>query len=134
LTAAICEAPSTTNKQGKKNMTFHIAPFAGQTYASRYASHHDIRAYLGWGKLVERSFGGNTPYTTVESKRLPLDFCESGIWVPLTDGRSALLYCKPGNPSVDGRRGKSSAHRCFVTCPDCGASVPAGRTHQHKCK
>ena len=116
-------------------MPFKIAPFHGQTYPGRYADHHDVRAYLGWGKIVERSWGGNSaPYLAVESKRLPLDFCESGIWVPLTDGRSALLYCKPGNPSVDGRRGKSSAHRCFVTCPDCGASVPAGRTHQHKCK
>jgi hypothetical protein len=117
-------------------MPFFIAPFAGQTYERSYASHHDIRAYLGWGRLVDHppSRWPCIPYTTIESKRLPLDFCESGIWVPLTDGRSALLYCKPGNPSVDGRRGKSSAHRCFVTCPDCGASVPAGRTHQHKCK
>lgn len=114
-------------------MTFHIAPFAGQTYASRYADHHDIRAYLGWGKLVERSFGGNTPYTTVESKRLPLGFAGSVI-VPLTDGRKTMVICHKGNPSANGWRGKSSKHRTFAQCPDCAAMVPTGRTHQHKCK
>lgn len=117
-------------------MTFYIAPFAGQTYASRYADHHDIRAYLGWGKLVERTLSwgrDNAPYLTVESKRLPLGFCGSVI-VPLTDGRTTKVICNPGNLSTDGRRGKSSAHRTFAQCPDCAAMVPTGRTHQHKCK
>jgi hypothetical protein len=115
-------------------MAFKIAPFAGQTYPGAYADHHDIRAYLGFGKVVERSFGRGQPtYLTVESGRLPIDFSGS-VTVPLTDGRSATLICLPGNPSTDGRRGKSSAHRCYVACPDCGAPVPAGRTHQHKCK
>lgn len=112
---------------------FYIAPFVGQTYPSRYANHHDIRAYLGLSKLVQRTIG-NESYTWLKSSKLPLDFSESGVWVPLTDGRSAMLYCAPGNPSNDGMRRKSSAHRCRVICPDCGAHVPAGRTHQHKCK
>lgn len=115
-------------------MPFKILPFPGQTHPGRYAGHHDVRAYLGFGKLVERSFGRGERYTTVESSKLPLDFSESGVWVPLVGGGSAMLYCAPGNPSPNGRRGKSSRHRCRVICPDCGQHVPAGRTHQHKCK
>lgn len=115
-------------------MPFFIAPFAGQTYASRYADHRDVRAYLGWGKLVERPWGGpSKSYMTVESKRLPMGFCGSVI-VPLTDGRTTKVICNKGNPSTDGWRGKSSAHRTFAECPDCAAMVPTGRTHQHKCK
>lgn len=119
---------------------FHILPFPGQAYPGNYANHHDIRAYLGHAKLVKRELspgGYNKPkvsYMTLESKKLPMDFTESGVWVPLVDGRSAMLYCAPGNPSDAGMRRKSSAHRCRVICPDCGAHVPAGRTHQHKCK
>ena len=115
-------------------MPFFIAPFAGQTYARRYADHRDIRAYLGWGKVVERSWGVNAPtYQTVESKRLPMGFAGSVI-VPLTDGRKTMVICHKGNPSTDGRRGKSSTHRTFAQCPDCAAMVPTGRTQQHKCK
>jgi hypothetical protein len=114
-------------------MAFKIAPYAGQTYAGHYADHHDIRAYLGFGTIAERSFGDGTTYNAVESKRLPLDFRKT-IMVPLTDGRQTVLICKAGNPSTNGWRGKSSAHRCYVSCPDCAAVVPAGRTHQHKCK
>lgn len=125
-------------------MAFKIAPYAGQTYAGHYADHRDIRAYLGFGTLVERKmrfYNHNEDlfydehYTTIEARKLPIDFCTpSDIAVPLTDGRSTVIYCRPGNPSTNGRRGKSSAHRCFAVCPDCGAHVPAGRTHQHKCK
>lgn len=115
-------------------MSFKIAPFQGQTYPGPYATHADIRAYLGLGKLVDRSFGDGRPYRTVEAGKLPLDFCESGVWVPLVGGGSVMIWCRPGNPSALGRRGKSSAHRVFCECPDCGATVPVGRTHQHKCK
>lgn len=117
-------------------MAFKIAPLAGQTYPGAYADHRDVRAYLGFGKVVERSFGRGQPtYLTVESGKLPIDFSGS-VTVPLTDGRTATLICLPGNPAPVGapRYAKSSKHRCFVACPDCGASVPAGRTHQHKCK
>jgi hypothetical protein len=115
-------------------MPFYITPFAGQTYGGRYADHRDIRAYLGWGKIVERSWAVNAPtYLAVESKRLPLGFAGSVI-VPLTDGRKTMVICHKGNPSTDGWRGKSSTHRTFAQCPDCAAMVPTGRTHQHKCK
>jgi hypothetical protein len=115
-------------------MPFKIAPYAGQTLAGPYASHEDIRAYLGWGKLVERphwSTGGT--YTRVQAKKLPMGFAAS-IMVPLMDGRETKLVCHKGNPSTDGWRGKSSTHRCFAECPDCRVMVPAGRTRQHKCK
>ena len=114
-------------------MTFRIKPFAGQTHAGAYADHHDIRAYLGWGKIVQRQWGNGATYETVESKKLPMGF-QGWTMVPLTDGREAKLICLTGNPSTNGWRGKSSAHRCYAVCPDCGAHVPAGRTHQHKCK
>ena len=117
-------------------MAFKIAPLAGQTYPRAYADHRDIRAYLGFGRLVENppSRWPCIPYVTVESGKLPLEFSGS-VTVPLTDGRTATLICLPGNPAPAGapRYAKSSKHRCFVACPDCGASVPAGRTHQHKC-
>ena len=115
-------------------MGFRIAPYPGQTINRGYASHEDIRAYLGWGKLVEVphwSTGGT--YKRVQSRKLPMGFA-GWTMVPLTDGRETKLICLKGNPSTDGWRGKSSSHRCFAICPDCGKQVPAGRTHQHKCK
>jgi hypothetical protein len=120
-------------------MSFQISPFPGQTYARAYADHRDIRAYLGWGKLVERRWrlgpagGMSGTYTTVESKKLPVGFCGSVI-VPLADGRTTKLVCNMGNSSSAGMRGKSSTHRVYAECPDCAAMVPAGRAHQHKCK
>ena len=117
-------------------MAFRIAPFAGQTYDRLYASHEDIRAYLGWGKLVEIpdwSTGGTC--TRVQSQKLPMGFA-GWTMVPLKDGREVKLICLKGNPMPEGapRYAKSSKHRCFAVCPDCGTHVPAGRTHQHKCK
>ena len=113
-------------------MTFRIAPYPGQTYHAPYADHHDIRAYLGWGKLVEVPWSSQRTIR-IQSRKLPMGF-QGWTMVPLTDGRSTKLICLPGNPSPNGWRGKSSKHRCFAVCPDCGAHVPAGRTHQHKCK
>lgn len=113
-------------------MTFRIAPYPGQTYQAPYADHHDIRAYLGWGKLVEVPWSSQRTIR-IQSRKLPMGF-QGWTMVPLTDGRSTKLICLPGNPSPNGWRGKSSKHRCFAVCPDCGAHVPAGRTHQHKCK
>lgn len=117
-------------------MSFKIAPYAGQSYAGQYADHRDVRAYLGWGKLVEQphwSTGGT--YTTVMARKLPMGFA-GWTMVPLTDGRETKLICLKGNPTPEGapRYAKSSQHRCFAVCPDCGTHVPAGRTHQHKCK
>ena len=115
-------------------MAFRIATYPGRTYPGAYAHHDDIRAYLGWGKLVEVSHwatGGT--HWTVRSKKLPMGY-QGWTMVPLTDGRETKLICLPGDPSTDGWRGKSSKHRCFAVCPDCGTHVPAGRTHQHKCK
>lgn len=117
-------------------MTFKITPYGGARYNGHYADHHDIRAYLGWGKLVERTFSGSREtYQAVESKRLPMGF-QGWTMVPLNDGRETKLICLPGNPTPEGapRYAKSSKHRCFAVCPDCGTHVPAGRTHQHKCK
>ena len=115
-------------------MAFKIAPYPGQTYGRPYAGNEDVRAYLGWGKLVERphwSTGGT--YTTLKTSKLPMGY-QGWTLVPLTDGRETKLICLPGNPSPNGMRGKSSTHRTYAVCPDCGAHVPAGRTHQHKCK
>ena len=115
-------------------MTFRIAPYPGQTYQRPYADHQDIRAYLGWGKLVEaeNSWSGKR-HVRIQSRKLPMGY-QGWTMVPLTDVRSTKLICLPGNPSPNGWRGKSSQHRCFAVCPDCGVHVPAGRTHQHKCK
>jgi hypothetical protein len=114
-------------------MTFRIKPFAGQTYAGHYANHYDIRAYLGLGHIVQRKLYDGTTYETVQSKKLPVDFAGETT-VPLTDGRTTRLFVVEGQQSPNGWRGKSSAHRCYAVCPDCGTHVPAGRTHQHKCK
>lgn len=115
-------------------MAFRIAPFPGQSYPSAYANHHDIRAYLGFGKLVERQFGDGRPYITIESSKLPVEADRVVHELPLSDGRTTTLRCYPSGFLKPLGRGKSSAHRCFAVCPDCGAEVPAGRTHQHKCK
>ncbi len=120
-------------------MAFRIAPFPGQTYPPRYAQHADIRAYLGLGKLVQREIAvgfGQAPqhYMALEAGKLPLDYSNPGVQATTTEGRLVLIWCLPGNPSPNGMRGKSSTHRCFARCPDCHAAVPAGRTHQHKCK
>ena len=115
-------------------MPFFIAPYPGQTYPSSYAHHDDIRAYLGFAKLVSRSFGDGRPYQTLEARKLPPEHYTAPIWVPLVGGGSALLYCVRGHRSLVGMRGKSSRHRCYAVCPTCADHVPAGRTHQHKCK
>jgi len=99
-------------------MAFKITPFGGQRYNGHYADHGDIRQYLGFKR----------------NAKLPIEFTVPYVVVPLTDGRETTIFVLRGNPSTDGWRGKSSAHRCFAVCPDCGARVPAGRTHQHKCK
>lgn len=102
-------------------MAFYILPHPASPVQGRYADHDDIRQYLGFKR----------------GAKLPLDFTSSCTWVPLTDGRHTVLIVRPGNPAPAGERrwrNKSSAHRCFVSCPDCGEAVPAGRTHQHKCK
>tara|TARA_R110000868_G_scaffold47912_1_gene156422 strand:+ start:888 stop:1292 length:405 start_codon:yes stop_codon:yes gene_type:complete len=130
-------------------MTFKIAPFPGQTYSGPYADHSDVRAYLGFADLVERKLrsynaGENLYYdecyTTLKARKLPIDFCTTtDVWVPLLDHSAAFarLYCKQGLEAPAGERrwrSKSSAHRCYAVCPDCGVHVPAGRAHQHKCK
>jgi hypothetical protein len=120
-------------------MAFRIAPYPGQTYPGRYATHHDIRAYLGFGTIRDREIGvgfgqPKQTYAALESTKLPVDFCHSGIQVPLVGGGWTELYCEPGRPSSSGMRGKSSRHRCHAVCPACKAPVPAGRTFQHKCK
>jgi len=113
-------------------MPFYITPFAGQTYSGAYARHSDIRAYLGWGKLVDARLGDDRAYTELRASKLPAGY-QGWTVVPLTDGRETKLICALGKQSATGLRGKSSAHRCFAICPDCGTHVPAGRTQQHKC-
>jgi len=66
------------------------------------------------------------------------------ITVELKDGRTTIMWLEAHEPILDksgqpalnywGRVVKTSKHRCFTCCPDCGAKVPAGRTGQHKCK
>lgn len=109
-------------------MGFKIMPFGGPRHWGHYADHHDIRAYLFQDELKN---GSGVPH------KLPLDF-QRQVSVPLTgrhEGKMTHLVCKKGKPSPTGDwRGKSSAHRCFAMCPNCLDWVPAGRTHQHKCK
>lgn len=112
-------------------MAFYIKPFLPEA-AGRYANHADIRAYAGQATIrVYPSQVG--PMRSLEANKLPMDF-SADVEVPLTDGRSARLFILCGTKSHNGMRGKSSAHRTFAICPDCYAEVPAGRTHQHKCK
>lgn len=120
-------------------MPFRIAPFPGQTYPAPYANHHDIRAYLGFGELVTRRIPNvhpmdSQPTHSLKTQKLPLDAKGISVRVPLTDGRETTLFLREGHPSTNGRRGKSSTHRTFAECPDYALLVPAGRTHQHKCK
>lgn len=92
-----------------------------------YADNTDIIAYVN----DLRAFHNDKPV-----KKLPADFSCS-LWLPLTDGRRVNTWVHEGAPMRMGNYGrmiKSSKHRVMVACPDCGASVPAGRTHQHKCK
>lgn len=98
-------------------MSFKIMPFGGQQYPGDYADHTDIHQYLGF-----------KPY-----EKMPADY-SNHTRVPLTDNRTVSLHVNKGTVSEIGWRGKSSKHRCFVCCPDCDVSVPAGRTTQHKCK
>lgn len=112
-------------------MAFHIKPFRPeQNYG--YAHHQDIRAYLGLYRW-RNSFSGYTagPLRYIQPLKMPEDFAKVVV-VPLTDGRTTELYACHSRKHKHG--GKSSRHRCFVTCPDCGKGVPAGRAHQHKCK
>lgn len=116
-------------------MPFYIAPFPGQTYPPQHARNEDIRAWIGHGKLVERKLSSNDKsYFAVEAGKLPIEAAGTFI-LPLTNGLHTTLRVVPGTPSKTGDyRGKSSKHRCYAECPDCYQYVPAGRTHQHKCK
>lgn len=94
-----------------------------------YADNRDMIEYIN--DVRERN---GDPRLT--SNKMPREFSCSMI-VPLKDGRSATAYVYEGNAPRMGNFGRtisSSKHRVFVTCPDCRADVPAGRTHQHKCK
>lgn len=120
-------------------MPFRIAPFPGQTYPAPYANHHDIRAYLGFGELVTRRIPNvhpmdSQPTHALKTKKLPLDFTTAVYNVPLVDGRFTTLFVSPSESSGLPRGRKLSTHRVHAECPDCALLVPAGRTHQHKCK
>lgn len=97
-------------------MSFKIMPYGGQQWAGHYADNQDIKQYLGLRP----------------SDKLPPSLCVN-FTLPLTDGREVKALCLTGHRSREGMRGKSSAHRVYVRCPDCDKPVPAGRTHQHKC-
>lgn len=103
-------------------MGFKIKPHPEglRSWSGAYADHTDIMRYLGF-----------EPYA-----KLPREF-NAIRFIPLTDGREVMLTVSQGAPMRMGNFGrmiKSSRHRCHVKCPDCSASVPAGRTHQHKCR
>lgn len=117
-------------------MPFFIAPYPGQTYPTRYANHHDVRAYLGFGELVQRpiAVGFGQPeqsYHTLKTKKLPLDFTTAVYNVPLTDGRLTTLFASPSESSGLPRGRKISTHRVHAECPDCGLLVPAGARWSH---
>jgi hypothetical protein len=105
-------------------MPFYIRPY-GDRPGYRYADHHDIRDYLN-------AHLRDSGRPTIKSK-LPIDLV-ANFPVPFKDGRTGIVMIRPGTQSPLGWRGKSSAHRCMISCPDCGVEVPVGRTHQHKCK
>jgi hypothetical protein len=42
-----------------------------------------------------------------------------------------IVFWIKSSESVAKGRGKSSAHRVFCECPECGRSIPVGRMHQH---
>lgn len=102
-------------------MGFKIVPIhRPSAWVGQYADNHDVKVYLGLN-----------PW-----QKLPHDM-QKQVTVPLLDGRETALYVVPSTPAPAGPsrwRNKSSAHRTFAICPDCGKPVPAGRTHQHKCK
>lgn len=54
--------------------------------------------------------------------------CIQGIWVHVLpiDHESLRHPLLPG-------KAKRAAHRCIAACPDCGATVSAGRLAQHRC-
>ncbi len=104
-------------------MSFFIKPHKSSGEWVSYADHKDIRAYLQ--DLSGKQFGS----------KLPMDFSGAYGPVPTNCGRTTTLIVHPGNKSATGDwRGKSSSHRVYASCPDCEVAVPAGRTHQHKCK
>jgi hypothetical protein len=91
------------------------------------------REQLGYAR-VEDFFD----YMCVEGNKWPVRGVAEAV-VPLTDGRETLMWVEPQGAvpmqaRYPNRRVKTSKHRCFVRCPDCKATVPAGRTTQHKCK
>lgn len=103
-------------------MAFFIQPHPSSQFGS-YADHHDIRAYLR--DLSGKQFGS----------KLPMDFSGGFGPIPTKCGRTTTLIVHPGKKSPTGDwRGKSSTHRVYASCPGCEDAVPAGRTHQHKCK
>jgi len=107
--------------KGTDTMAFKILPIAKvYGYAGQYADNRDIKVYLGLRP----------------NQKLSHDMRKQ-VTVTLLDGRETALYVVPSTPAPEGPnrwRNKSSAHRTFALCPDCLKPVPAGRTHQHKCK
>ena len=89
--------------------------------ALTYAHNGDFKRYLGM-----ESDEAKWPASSIDP-----------VVVPLKDGRFTAMWLDaplPAKLDSRGRKIKSSAHRCMTLCPDCEAVVPAGRTHQHKCK
>lgn len=83
-----------------------------------------------------------------EGKLIPVrEFVLLNLGVPRRAARTSTIpqtyYTKPTNifgiafwiktteSVAKSMRYKSSAHRVFVECPECGRSIPVGRLHQH---
>jgi hypothetical protein len=99
-------------------MAFKIRAFAQRNEEGPvgywYAQTYDFKEYLG---LRRNQKWPKEPLGPVE--------------VPTNKGPTSMFLYASGFPKE--RKG-ARKHRCYVDCPTCGVEVPAGRTHQHKCK
>lgn len=101
-------------------MAFEIARHPSRASHGRYANTYDFKLLMDW------SADAKWPATPLAPRN-----------VLLNDGRVTPMWVIPAPKPIfrlDGRKVKTSSHRCFCRCPDCHAIVPAGRTTQHVCK
>lgn len=85
------------------------------SYPKHPAQEHELREMFG----VK---GGKWP-----RQGCPVRFIQDiAVHVLPYDHESLRHPLKPG-------KAKRAAHRCIATCPECGATVSAGRLAQHRC-
>ena len=110
-------------------MAFKILPFAGAAYPGDYADNTDFKQYFG--------FGAYDKWPTHALPDIQVPLARGGTTtmslLPATEVGMRTRWCRTRQRTITVPV-KTSKHRCFVICPDCGKHVPAGRTNQHKCK